>query len=45
MHEELAEGLSSGCSNYMNLFSKFSVTINLTEKGLKNYELVINYFF
>lgn len=43
--EGLALELSSGPSNEMKLFTKFSVSISLTKEGVKRYKDVVAYVF
>lgn len=41
--EDLAQELSCGSSSYMKCFSVVEVNIKLTKKGLKNYQLILQY--
>lgn len=43
--EGLALELSSGCQDQMNLFSAFTVSIQLTQRGLQHYDRVCNLVF
>ncbi len=45
IEQGLAEGLSAGKENLMDLFSTFEVEVELTKKGLENYKKVIEYTF